>query len=123
MDLKIEGATTGILSPFASPLRYPRLAQTMLIQKLKNFYKLSTGPVVKNYQLSSHTSSRFQAPVLSPVTNCLSVWHNSGLEELIITETKCTLREVSGALNCAPIPFSLALIKVLLGIISSHTPL
>jgi len=32
-----EGATTGLLSPFTSPLSYPRLAQMVLIWKLKNF--------------------------------------------------------------------------------------
>lgn len=37
MDLKIEGVTTEILSPFTSSLSYPRLAQTMPIQKLKHF--------------------------------------------------------------------------------------
>lgn len=32
-----EGATTGLLSPLTYPLSYPRLAQTVLIWKVKNF--------------------------------------------------------------------------------------
>lgn len=47
MDLKIEGATTEILSPFTSSLSSPRLAQPMLIQKLKNFISCQLAQSLK----------------------------------------------------------------------------
>lgn len=42
-----EGATTGCLSPFMYPLSSPRLAHCANLETEK-FYKLSTGPVIKN---------------------------------------------------------------------------